>query len=294
MPARRLKGERMQGLVFAIEEMAVHDGPGLRTAVFLKGCPLRCRWCHSPEGWALRPERVKNPNGCRNCGACAVDCAQQCTGCGSCLYRCPAGLLRISGKWWEAKALAARIRQNEALLQDGGVTLSGGEILLQAAFAAQLLDALAPLHRAVETSGYGSEADWKKILDRTELVYYDVKLVDSTRHKAYTGVENGPILRNLELLKQSGVPFFVRIPLIRGVNDDAENLQATCQLLGNAPALQGVELLPYNPYAGAKYPLVGMTYDYAFEAPSTVQLEAARMLFAAAGIPATVRHTGKK
>lgn len=279
----------MKGLVFAIEEMAVHDGPGLRTAVFLKGCPLRCQWCHNPEGWEMRPQRVRNPNACLHCGACETECMDHCAGCGKCLYRCPLGLLRVSGKWWEASALAARIRQNELLLQEGGVTLSGGEVLMQAEFAAELLDGLAPLHRAIETSGYGSEAHWRMLLERLELVYFDVKIADSAKHKDYTGVGNERILANLEILKASGVPFIVRIPTIRGVNDDAENMRATAKLLAGAEKLLGVEILPYNTCAGAKYPLVGREYDYSFEPPTAEGLAEVRRIFEEAGIPLTIR-----
>ncbi len=280
----------MKGLVFAIEEMAVHDGPGLRTAVFLKGCPLRCQWCHNPEGWVMKPQRVKNPNLCEHCGACETPCMTRCTGCGSCLWRCPKGLLRISGTWWESADLARRILANRELLREGGVTLSGGEVLMQADFAIELLDELAPLAWAVETSGYGDGGKWREILRRLELVYYDVKLADGEKHRRYCGQDNAPILGNLETLKRSGVPFIVRVPTVAGVHDDAENMRATCRLLEGCPSCRGVELLPYNAYAGSKYALVGMTYAHDdFRAPDREVLERDRRIFEDAGIPATIR-----
>ncbi len=279
----------MKGLVFAIEEMAVHDGPGLRTTIFLKGCPLRCQWCHNPEGWEMRSQRVKNPNGCLHCGACAMPCETACGACGNCLARCPRGLIRISGKWWDARDLAERVRANEALLRAGGVTISGGEPLMQPGFLVELLDVLSPLHRAIETSGYGRAEDWEAALARLELVYFDVKLVDSEKHRRYTGVENGRILHNLKILKERGVPFIVRIPTIAGVNDDAENMTATARLLQGADALIGVEILPYNPYAGAKYALLAKSYEYAFQRPSAEVLDAALRVFEDAGIRATIR-----
>lgn len=279
----------VKGLVFAIEEMAVHEGPGLRSAIFLKGCPLRCKWCHNPEGWTMTPQRVKNPNGCIGCGACQTPCSANCSACGACLPNCPRELLRISGTWWGAKALAAHVRKNEPFLQQGGVTISGGEVLMQPQFLIELLKALAPLHRAVETSGYGSSFQWKKALAHLELVYYDIKLVDEKRHRYFTGVNNALILKNLTLLKNSGVPFILRIPTIQGVNDDAQNMMATSKLLVDAPGLIGVELLPYNTYAGAKYPLIGADYPYQFKQPTAHALERAKKIFAQKGIQATVR-----
>ena len=250
----------MKGLVFAIEEMAVHDGPGLRTTVFLKGCPLRCQWCHNPEGWEPRPQRVRNPNGCTGCGACRTECETA----------CPRGLLRISGKWWDADALARRVLAAEPFLRDGGVTVSGGEPLMQPEFLCELLDRLRPLHRALETSAFCAPDAWREALKRVELVYIDLKLADPAAHRRYTGVSNEPILQNLAHLKTSGVPFIVRIPT-RSKN------------------LRGVELLPYNPCAGAKYALLGKPYPYSFSRPTPSALETARSIFARANIPVLIR-----
>lgn len=279
----------MKGLVFAIEEMAVHDGPGLRTTVFLKGCPLRCQWCHNPEGWEPRPQRVRNPNGCTGCGACRTECETACTGCGRCLSRCPRGLLRISGKWWDADALARRVLAAEPFLRDGGVTVSGGEPLMQPEFLCELLDCLRPLHRALETSAFCAPDAWREALKHVELVYIDLKLADPAAHRRYTGVSNEPILQNLAHLKTSGVPFLVRIPTIQNVNDDPANMEATCRLLSGSKNLRGVELLPYNPCAGAKYALLGKPYPYSFSRPTPSALETARSIFSRAGIPALIR-----
>ena len=237
----------------------------------------------------MKPVRVKNPNNCAQCGACETECRDSCTACGKCLSRCPRGLLRISGKWWDAEALASRVLRNKAMLLEGGVTVSGGEALMQPDFTIELMDRLAPLHRAVETSGYGSNEKWSELLKRLELVYYDIKLADAEKHRFYTGASNEMILENLETLKASGVPFVIRIPTISGVNDDEGNMLATAKLLHGCETLQSVELLPYNEYAGSKYPLVGKTYKYSFTKPSVETLERCRDIFRSEGLLCIIR-----
>lgn len=227
-----------EGIVFSIEEFAVNDGPGIRTTVFLKGCPLRCAWCHNPEGWNPAPETVVKKGREEMCG------------------------YRIS-----AEALAERLRRDADLFRDsgGGVTFTGGEPLLQADFLAEVMDLLPDINKAVETSGYASEADFRKVMDRADLLLLDLKLADPDLHRRYTGADNGPILRNLAVLKASGKPFVARIPLIPGVNDNQENMEATAVLLQDAPGLQRVELLRYNKIAGAKYPMLGLPYAPPFD-----------------------------
>ena len=206
----------MKGLVFSIEEFAVHDGDGLRTSIFLKGCPLRCLWCHNPEGLEMKPQRVRNPNGCLHCGRCDASCIhpEGCIACGHCAAYCPRGLIRIAGQWWESAELAERVKRNFPDLSRAGVTLSGGEILMQPAFTAELLDKLRPLNRAIETCGHGDSEWFAQILERVEFVFMDVKHMDDARHRELTGVGNGLIQRNLEQLMTSGVPFTIRVPTI--------------------------------------------------------------------------------
>lgn len=279
----------MRGLVFAIEEMAVHDGPGLRTCIFLKGCPLRCQWCHNPEGWEMKPQRVKSPNGCMGCGKCKLPCVQTCRGCGGCLARCPRGLLRISGKWWEAQKLADRIHMSDMILMQGGVTVSGGEPLMQPDFLVELLDHLSPLHRCIETSGYADAAVFERVLSRLEMAFFDLKQMDDEKHRYYTGVSNAPVLRNLDILKQSGLPFTVRIPAMAGVNDDKANITAVARALENTKALQQVEILPYNTCAGAKYALMEKEYGYDFRQPDQEHLDMMQSVLKEYGIASTVR-----
>lgn len=255
------------GLVFDVEEFAVHDGPGIRTTVFLKGCPLRCTWCHNPEGLAFLPEPVLDAVRCEACGH-AVDVREgRCEGCGRSVERVPLRVRHTSGTWYRVEELAGVLLANREVLaaSGGGITLSGGEPLSQAEFVLALVEAVRPLHVAIETSGHVPESVFQRVVDRVDLVMIDIKHADAQAHRRYTGVNNAGILRNVDYLCHGYTDFVVRIPLIPGVNDSAENLGAVADLLVGAPRLQRVELLPYNTMAGAKYAKVGRRFQPNFD-----------------------------
>ena len=233
------------GTLFSIEEFAVNDGPGIRTTVFLKGCPLRCAWCHNPEGRSAEPQPLTKQ-----------------------------GRTELCGYTMDSDTLAAKLRRDEEIFRDsgGGVTFTGGEPLVQADFLCEVLDKLTGIHKAVETSGYASEQTFKRVLERVDYILFDVKLVDSELHKRWTGVGNELIKANLNTLCESGKEFVVRVPLIPGVNDTRENMEATAELLVGAKGLQRVELLRYHKTAGAKYPMIGLEYLPEFDEDKTPEI----------------------
>lgn len=272
----------MNGTIFSIEEFAVYDGSGIRVNVFFKGCPLRCRWCHNPEGWLTERQIVHSPNGCLHCGRCREVCPspKQCIGCGSCVLACPRRLIRFSGEIWEAKELARRILRLKDILiaSGGGVTFSGGEVLMQPDFLCELLDETAELNRAIETSGYAEPAVFERVLERVDFVFFDLKLMDPLRHRHYTGVDNDLILRNARTLMDSAVSYTFRVPFIHGVNTDEENLTALRDFLKQAPTKPSVEFLAYNQLAGAKYKMLGWDYQADFLRPTEADEQLAKQL----------------
>ncbi len=221
------------GLVFDIKEFAVHDGPGIRMTIFMKGCPLRCAWCHNPEGLSSVPQKMRSPAGTR-----------------------VAGLRYTSGE------LAAIVNEQSGILRanDGGVTFSGGEPLCQAAYVAEVIDRLDGVHVLLDTSGDAAEDDFRTVVSRADLVHYDLKLVDPEAHRRWTGIDNARILANLQVLETLGTLCVVRVPLIPGVTDTNGNLTAIANTVAPLDNVLRVELLPYNRAAGGKYTALGLAY----------------------------------
>lgn len=227
--------------------------------VFLKGCPLRCQWCHNPEGLEKEPELLWRNTLCTGCGACRKACVhEECKPYGRCLHACPQGCLTVAGERVTAEDLAGRLKENGEMLarMGGGITISGGEPLLQTAFVCELAECLKGIHLAVQTSGYGKPEDYRRLVGAVDYVMQDVKLVDPDKHKKYTGVSNEMIMENIAWLKNSGKNFIFRVPLIPGITDKEENLRSIAQIVEGYP----VELIPYNELAGAKYPMVDKEY----------------------------------
>lgn len=252
-----------EGVIFDVKEFALHDGPGVRTTVFLKGCPLRCVWCHNPEGLSRDRQLMVKASLCRHCGRCAVPCVHpECQSFGRCLYACPDALISVCGRPITSDALLERLLRDADFLRQsgGGVTFSGGEPLMQSVFLAEMLCLLreAEIHTAIETSGYASPEVFRRIAASADYVIMDLKLADAKRHRAYTGVDNAPILKNAAWLRASGVAHEFRTPLIPRITDTEENLVAIRAVVGDSAHT----LLPYNALAGAKYPMLGMEFPY--------------------------------
>jgi pyruvate formate lyase activating enzyme len=248
-----------KGLIFDIQEFSIEDGPGIRTTVFMKGCPLRCQWCHNPESQSSVSQMMHS-----------------------------AGGDRLAGVEYTSDELAERLNRQATLLRagQGGMTFSGGEPLMQAAFIAEIIDRLDRMHIILDTSGYGTRRALLMLLKRVQLVYYDLKLADAGAHRFYTGRGNRLILENLQIVSASRVPIVLRVPLVPGVTDTVENLSAIAAIARNLPGLVRVDLLPYNRAAGAKYPAVGLPFQPSFveDQPVNPRLD----LFEQAGLEARV------
>ena len=248
----------MNGTIFDIKEFSLHDGPGGRMTVFLKGCPLRCVWCHNPEGLSVKAQLMEKENLCSRCNRCRTVCAHpECRPFGRCIHACPNGALSVSGKEMSSDELAEHLNQYAEILEinGGGVTFSGGEPMMQADFVKEVCDKIT-LHKAIQTCGYTDGETFESVIAKMDYVMMDIKIADREQHRKYTGVYNDVILQNFEILRKSGKPYVVRVPLIPDITDTEENLRAISRIVGNSR----VELLKYNAFAGAKYSMLGMEY----------------------------------
>ena len=264
----------IKGVTFGIDQTAIHDGPGVRMNVYVKGCPLRCVWCHSPESQSFRPEVVWYETKCARCRRCIEVCPEnvrafegvdedgraRCRLCGECVRACPAGALEIMGRFVSAGEVADEAVRLQPFFRrtGGGVTLTGGEPLAQPAFALAVakLCRQADIHVAVETCGHVTWGVLSSFLDAVDLFLYDVKLADERRHREQTGAGNRRILANLRRLGEAGAAVIVRVPLVPGVNDDEPAIAAIAHRVAEL-GLRRIALLPFNPATEGKYSWLG-------------------------------------
>lgn len=259
-----------------IQRFCMRDGPGIRTTVFLKGCPLRCAWCHNPETQSNKRELLYYETKCIGCGACAV-CNQNahefsdyhtiqrdlCIGCGKCVTECPTGALEIIGKDYTIQELLKIIEKDRAFYgKNGGVTLSGGEPFMQSEEAFLLLEQCKKkgIHTAVETCGYFSSDILSRAVPATDLFLWDIKDTDSQRHKDYTGVSNERIINNLILADSLGAKTRIRCILINGLNSKEQHYKNVAGIVSRLKYCEGVEFIPYHSYGGAKTVALGEIY----------------------------------
>jgi pyruvate formate lyase activating enzyme len=298
-----------KALIFDIKPYSINDGPGIRITIFLKGCPLSCLWCHNPEGISPHRQKLYAKAKCIGCETCVQNCpkdalkltadgivtdAALCDLCGICADVCPTKAMEMSGSEVTVEELMKRIRRETHLMDQsaGGVTISGGEPMMQSDFLIELLIALGRegIHRAVDTTGLAKTETLLEVAGHTDLFLYDLKMMDPERHKRFTGVSNEKILENLRILSESGAEINIRIPLIKGVNADEENLrQSAAFVAGLAGSKKIVSILPYHNIASHKYGKMGREYDEGeMEEPTAEEVAAAGRIFAEQGLEAVV------
>ena len=271
--------------IFDIQSFSLKDGPGIRTAVFFKGCPLRCQWCHNPESQVSRPQLMYRANLCVGCMRCVEACRhgaqlkvlagsafvhvldrEKCVDCGECVESCCYGALEMAGREYTPSALLEEIRKDLryfSLGEKGGLTFTGGEPMLYPDFIAEFC-ALAPeIHAAVETSGQAERETFEKVLDSIDLFLFDFKLGDSAEHEAWCGAGNSLIVSNLDFLHERGKEIVLRLPLIPGVNDTESHAQAVAEILRSHPGIKRADILPYHTYGLGKLDELGRLADLA-------------------------------
>ena len=271
--------------IFDIQRNSYVDGPGIRTTVFFKGCNLRCAWCHNPESQNAKSEMMFYRDKCIGCGKCKEKCPnglEKCDLCGRCALYCPKDAREICGKEYTVEEILSLAIRDRAFYDNsgGGVTFSGGECMLQIDFLTEILKACREggISTAVDTAGNVPYSFFERILPYTDLFLYDIKCLDSEKHKRYTGVDNARILSNLKALCELGARVWVRIPIIEGVNDSEEELVGIREMLSSLGGVERVELLPYHAMGEHKYEALGKTAE-AFSVPSKEKMERLRALF---------------
>jgi pyruvate formate lyase activating enzyme len=292
------------GLVFNLQRYSIHDGPGIRTTVFLKGCPLCCAWCHNPEGMSPRPEIVVVESRCAGCGECRRACPfgvslggegalpthhEQCQLCGACVEACPTGARQMIGRTMNVPEVLQEILKDRLFYESsgGGVTCSGGEPLLQPHFLCALLEACRAhrLHTALDTTGFGCTEHLLAAAALSDLVLYDLKVFDETRHRTLTGVSNRGIRENLKALDRVHRNVWIRLPVVPGFNDDLAELKQIAEFVAGLRSVTLVNLLPFHRTALHKWQRLGLVHSLeGVQAPSAEFMERAAETFGRMGL----------
>ena len=287
-----MTNQPITGTVFDIQHFSVSDGPGIRTVVFLKGCPLRCTWCHNPESYIFRPQIMAYQERCAQCGACAAACPQKiegirpltalwrenCTGCGACAAACPAGALDLAGRTMTVEQVMQEVLGDALFFQSsgGGLTISGGEPMAQPGFTLALAQAAkaAGLHVCMETSGHCAAEKLMAVRPYVDLFLYDYKLTGEELHRLHTGVGQQLILENLRRLDKAGSSSILRCPMIPGVNITQEHMQGIISVANSLEHLQQIHLEPYHSIGLSKRTRLGMNAEDGITLPDKNQLKA--------------------
>jgi pyruvate formate lyase activating enzyme len=292
------------GIITNIQRYSLHDGPGIRTTVFLKGCPLDCWWCHNPEGRSPRREVLVVETRCLRCGECIEACPEDgspampnavllppetCGLCGTCVEACPTGARQMMGRTMTEAEVMAEILRDRMFYEEsgGGVTFSGGEPLMQAGLVRALLQRCrsSGIHASLDTCGFAPEATLLETAELARLVLFDVKFVDDALHQKYTGVSNSLILSNLRALCRRHPQVWIRVPVIPGVNDTPGHLEAMARMVAELGAVHQVNLLPYHQTGIAKFKRLGEAYRLKeVNPPDPSQMEAAAAAFSSQGL----------
>jgi pyruvate formate lyase activating enzyme len=302
--------ESRQGIIFDIRKYSVHDGPGIRTTVFFKGCPLRCVWCHNPEGLEPVVEIAFRSERCICCRSCLTACRQSalswgddgpvtdrdlCARCGSCTDVCFSEARESVGKEMTVEQVMTILESDHAFYDEsgGGVTLSGGEPLMQSGFARALLESCKRkgIHTSIDTCGFAPWEELKKISEYTDLILYDLKLIDDEQHREYTGVSNDIILTNLRNVSVLGHTIIIRMPIIPGINDDDENIYRVGSFAASLPQAHDIELLPYHNLGIHKYQRFSKHYSASdIRSPSRERMLEIKNLLTGLGLTVTLRN----
>lgn len=293
MPARPMIDDTMKTIVFDVQRSSYVDGPGVRTTVFVKGCDLRCAWCHNPESQSARPERMWYEDLCTRCGSCVVRCPEQaisfdpdvgkpilhsemCTLCGKCAAFCLHDAIKLCGKERTVEELFREVVKDRLFYEatGGGVTISGGECMLQPDFVAALAKRCREenIHTAVDTAGRVPWAHFEKVLPYTDLFLYDIKCITPALHRQYTGVDNALILENYKRLLSAGHHVYVRVPMIPECSANDEEFAKICDFLHRYPP-EKVELLPYHAMGEGKYRALGRGEPMGFAVPTDAAMQ---------------------